>query len=118
MDYEEIQRNLAKLDTVVAVKRAAREPHANRLTTIFKRGAEGYTCVASGLNKRGQTVVFYVSNYVNVAGYILTWKSTYQKNGKKITTDLTAFKSRGAAVACAKRRAKKLEAYSQVKPCV
>jgi hypothetical protein len=116
MDYEKIQQDLAKLDTVVAVKRAAREPHANRLTTIFKRGSEGYRCEAAGKNRRGQTVCFYVSTYVNVAGYILTWKSTYLKNGKKITTDLTAFKSRGAAVACAERRAIKL--LQQVQPCV
>jgi DNA polymerase III delta subunit len=93
------------------VKRAAREPHANKLTTIFKRGSEQYECEANITNARGQQVIFYVSTYVNVAGYILTWVATYAKSGKKTTKQLTAFKSRTAAVACARRRAAKLQRH-------
>jgi len=110
MDYEEIKRTLDRLETVVKVKRAAREPHANKLTTIYKTGKWTYTCEAMTKNKLGQTVTFCVANYVNVAGYILTWVATYAKNGTKRVKQLTAFKSRSAAVACALRRAEKLEA--------
>lgn len=108
MDYEQIQKDLRKLDTLVAVKRAAREPHANKLLQIYRRGSEMYDCAGTARNKRGQTVGFMVAQYVNVAGYVLTWKATFQKNGKRIVTDITGFKSHAAAWACARRRLTKL----------
>ena len=110
MDYDQITKELKHLDTVVAVKRAAREPHANKLTQIYRRGSEGYECRGWFPNKRGQGTAFYVAHRVNVAGYILTWKCTYHKNGKRVVTDVVGFKSRAAAVACAERRAARFKA--------
>ena len=112
MDYEEIKRTLGRLETVVKVKRAAREPHANKLTKIYRRGREDYEIIGTTQNNRTQTVVFCVANFVNVAGYILTWKTTYAHNGKRVTTQLVGFKSHAAARACAKRRLAKLNAKS------
>jgi hypothetical protein len=121
-DLDDLINQLTKVDTFLHGKRTelagAEEKKANKLTRIVRgsRDDNDYTVVEAGTNLSGDDVYFCTATYVNVAGYILTWKQTVReekwsdRKGKfkdRVVrcTQFAATKSRKAALAIAERRA-------------
>jgi len=111
---DEIQKMFQEFeqDTRQRILDAAKaDPKKHKLTTVMGKASTSYTFYEGGKNKRGDKIYFCVADYVNVAGYVLTWRQVYYKKPRKGVTmqrdQWAARISKGAAVKLAQARAAK-----------
>jgi hypothetical protein len=67
-EFEDVERE-------IEARRIRKAPDANRLTQISSAPTR-YRYWTAGESGRGSEVRFCISNFVNVAGYFLTWRET------------------------------------------
>lgn len=96
---------------------AKANPKAHRLTTVMGKAKCSHRYWPGGKDGNGNGVYFCVADFVNVAGYILTWREVHyrkpvKRNGSKCTMcrdQWAARKSHAAAVKLAKARAARMQ---------
>jgi hypothetical protein len=117
----DMMKELERIERLTEGYRAKRAPKENKLTLTMNPGTP-MTCKEfdAGLNRDGEMVKFCVADFVNTAGYILSWRETQKviigsfgdvwPQGQPRRRQFTATKSRAVALRIAESRATKFKA--------
>jgi hypothetical protein len=118
-DLSKMMRDFEKAERRVDAQAAKEDPKANKLTQITKAPTT-YRSFFGGKNRDGESVYFCVADYVNAAGYILSWRETrvmrsefsveVEDTAKRRRRQWAASKSQETMIRLAKRRADKFAA--------
>src|SRR5262245_12598237 len=116
-DLTKMMREFEKAERRVEAQEAKDDPKANKLTQVTKAPTT-YKSFLGGVNRDGEYVYFCVADYVNAAGYILSWRETrvmhkgvfeieVEDLNKRRRRQWAASKSQETMIRLAKRRAEK-----------